>query len=105
MQIPPELSYTIEYIKLLAVSGEGKNAATESRAQEKLPIDDILANMKLADFCYPLKSAIVYFMDSIYFDIEKDVSDENINKMFDFIQEISKDMKNFNEIQMRMKEA
>lgn len=103
MQIPPELSYTIEYIKLLAVSGEGKNAATESRAQEKLPIEDILANMKLADFCYPLKNAIVYFMDSIYFDIEKDVSDENIQKMFEFIEEISKDIKNFVEIQTRMK--
>jgi hypothetical protein len=105
MQIPPELSYTIEYIKLLAVAGEGKNAATESRAQEKLPIEDILANMKLADFCYPLKQGIVYFMDSIYFDIEKDVSDDNINKMFDFIQEISKDLKNFVEIQTRMKQA
>lgn len=54
--------------------------------------------MKLADFCYPLKNAIVYFMDSIYFDIEKDVSDDNINKMFDFITEISKDMANFVEI-------
>jgi len=61
--------------------------------------------MKLADFCYPLKNAIVYFMDSIYFDIEKDVSDENINKMFDFIQEISKDLKNFIEIQTRMKQV
>lgn len=58
--------------------------------------------MKLADFCYPLKNAIVYFMDSIYFDIEKDVSDDNINKMYDFIQEISKDLKNFVEIQTRM---
>ena len=44
-------------------------------------------------------------MDSIYFDIEKDVSDENINKMFDFIQEISKDFKNFIEIQTRMKQV
>lgn len=61
--------------------------------------------MKLADFCYPLKQGIVYFMDSIYFDIEKDVSDDNINKMFDFIQEISKDLKNFVEIQTRMKQA
>lgn len=51
---------------------------SESRAQEKLPIDDILENMKLGDFCFPLKSALVYFTDSVYFDIEKDVSEENI---------------------------
>jgi hypothetical protein len=34
--------------------------------------------MKLADFCFPLKNALVYFMESIYLDIEKDVSEENI---------------------------
>lgn len=78
IQIPPELSYTIEYIKLLANCGDGKNALTESRAQEKLPIDDILENMKLADFCFPMKEALVNFMHSIYFDIEKEVSEENI---------------------------
>ena len=30
IQIPPELSYTIEYIKLLAYCGDGKNALTET---------------------------------------------------------------------------
>ena len=32
IQIPPELSYTIEYIRLLASCGDGKNAMTETRA-------------------------------------------------------------------------
>lgn len=85
IQIPPELSYTIEYIKLLATAGEGKNSATESIASDKLPIDDLMANLEIADFCYPLKSSLVYFMDSIYFDIEKDVTDDNIVKMFKII--------------------
>jgi hypothetical protein len=85
IQIPPELSYTIEYIKTLAFTAEGKNAITETRCQDKLPVQDILDNMSLADFCFPLKSALVYFMDAVYFDIEKDVSDENIAKFFDFI--------------------
>jgi len=48
-------------------------------------VQDILDNMSLADFCFPLKSALVYLMDAVYFDIEKDVSDENIAKFFDFI--------------------
>jgi len=39
---------------------------------------DLIENMKMADFCYPLKSSLVYFMDSIYFEIEKDVSDDNV---------------------------
>lgn len=88
---------------MLAYCGEGKNAGTETRCQEKLPIEDILENMQLADFCFPLKSALVYFMDSIYFDIEKDVTDENIGKMYDFMQIISVDIEKFIEIQQRNK--
>ena len=60
--------------------------------------------MKLADFCFPLKSALTYFMDSIYFDIEKDVSDENIQKMFSFLEIISDDLERFIEIQQRLKQ-
>lgn len=92
------MSYTIEYIQLLGNAGEGKNATTETRAQEKLPINDIIENMKLADFCFPLKSALTYFMNSIYFDIEKDVSDENIQLMFKFLEIISQDLDRFVEI-------
>ena len=57
----------------------------------------------MADFCFPLKSALVYFMDSIYFDIEKDVSDENIQKMFSFNEIIATDLERFVEIQTRVK--
>ena len=57
--------------------------------------------MKLADFCFPLKKALVSFMDSIYFDIEKDVSEENIQKMINFIVIISNDLERFVEIQMK----
>ena len=64
-------------------------------------MEDILENMHLADFCFPLKSALVYFMDSIYFDIEKDVTDENIQKMYDFLQIIAADLERFIEIQQR----
>ena len=105
IHIPPEISYTIEYLKLLGICGEDKNAITETRAQEKLPIDDILENMKLADFCFPLKNALVYFMESIYFDIEKDVSEENIQKMINFIVIISNDLERFNEMQMKIRQS
>jgi len=61
--------------------------------------------MRLADFCFPLKSALVYFMDSIYFDIEKDVSDENIQKMFAFMEIVATDLERFVEIQTRVKQS
>ncbi len=92
------MSYTIEYIKILAFTAEGKNGITETRCQEKFPVLDILENMKLADFCYPLKSALVYFMDAVYFDIEKDISDENIKRFFSFINIISVDIERFLDI-------
>jgi len=69
------------YIKLLGVSGEGKNHTTEAIASDKLPLDDLIKNMEMADFCYPLKSSLVYFMDSIYFDVGKEISDDNISRM------------------------
>lgn len=81
IQIPPELCYTIEYIMLLGKTGYEKNSATEAIASDKLPLYDLIKNMELADFCYPLKCSLIYFMDTIYFDVEKDVSDENISKM------------------------
>ena len=68
----------MEYVRLLGRCGEGKNSVTESIAAEKMSLFDLIENLKMADFCYPLKSSLVYFMDSIYFDIEKDVSDENV---------------------------
>ena len=57
----------------------------------------------MADFCYPLKSSLIQFMNSIYFDIEKDISDENIAKMWSIIQIINQDIEKFQEIQQRVK--
>jgi len=59
--------------------------------------------MEMADFCYPLKSSLVFFMDSIYFHVEKDVSDENIAKMQKLIQIIYLDLEKFLDIQQRVK--
>ena len=72
------MCYTIEYIKLLAASGEGKNHITESIASDKLPLNELIKNLEMADFCYPLKSSLVYFMNNIYFNIGKEVIEDNI---------------------------
>ena len=98
MIIPPELCYTIEYIKILGICGAGKNSKTEYIASEKFSMDYVITNLKIADFCYPLKNALVYFMDSIYFDAEKEVSEENIEKMKEFLNIILVDLEKFVEI-------
>lgn len=57
----------------------------------------------MSDFCYPLKSALIYFMDNIYFETEKDVSDDNIAKMHQVFMIICDDMKIFLQMQQRVK--
>jgi len=59
----------------------------------------------MADFCYPLKSSLVYFMDTIYFDIEKEVTDENIAKMNMVIEIIYEDLEKFIRIEQRVSKA
>ena len=61
-------------------------------------MSDLVANLKIADFCYPYKEALIYFLDSIYFDIEKDVSDENIALMWEAINIAYADIEKFLEI-------
>lgn len=70
-----------------------------------MPIDDLIANLRIADFCYPLKSALVYFMDSIYFDAEKETTDDNIVKMYEVVKMIKDDLSKFLEIEMRVTAA
>ena len=55
IEMPPEMCYTMMYIRLIAMSGMGKNVQCETRAQALLPMKDLAQNLDLADFCYPLK--------------------------------------------------
>lgn len=54
--MPNELSYTIEFVKLLAVSGSGRNAMTELKCQSFLSIKDITETLKLSQFCFPSRT-------------------------------------------------
>ena len=66
-----------------------------------MPLTDLIKNLEIADFCYPLKSSLIYFMDTIYLEIEKDVTDDNINKMFTVMEIICSDIEKFLEVQQR----
>jgi hypothetical protein len=60
--LPNELAYTIQFIRLLAISGSGRNAMTELKCQSFLSIKDITENMKLSQFCYPFKDVLLDFL-------------------------------------------
>ena len=64
-----------------------------------MTLDDIISNLQVSDFCYPLKSSIVSFINEVHFDIEKDVSEENETKMFTIITHFSRDLQKFYEFQ------
>ena len=70
----------------------GHNSTTESIAADRFPLDDCIKNMTMAEFCYPYKTALLYFIDAIYFDIEKEVSDENVLKIKAIVDIIRSDM-------------
>lgn len=93
--IPPELCYTIEYLKLLSLCGAGHNSFTESIAAEQMPLNDCIKNLEIADFCYPYKTSLIQFIDNIFFDIEKEVSDDNIQKIKIVIEIIRADLERF----------
>ena len=62
-------------------------------------MDDVIVNLRIADFCYPLKQSLVFFMESIFFDIEKEVSEDNIERIKEFVNILSNDLEKFVEIE------
>jgi hypothetical protein len=97
--IPPELCYTIEYLKLLANTGAGHNSTTEAIASEQFPLEDGIQNLQIADFCYPYKTSVLYFIDSIYLDIEKETSDENVVRIKNVIDIVREDLEKYIQVQ------
>lgn len=68
-------------------------------------MEDLIINMQKADFCYPLKSAILQFLQHIYLDIEKEIGEDFINLVWKLIRLIVIDMEKFVEIMQRQKRA
>lgn len=61
--------------------------------------------MKLVDFCYPMKYSLMNFMKNIYFEIEKEISEEFSMNVWQVIQIVVDDLKKFVEIMQRQKRA
>ena len=64
---------------------------------------DLIKNMQEADFCYPLKSAILSFLLNIYLDIEKEIGEDFINQVWKLIQQLEDDLLKFVQVMQRQK--
>ena len=64
-----------------------------------MSLDDLISNLGMAQFCFPLKSSIVSFVNNVYFDIEKDVADEDMAKMHTIITHFNNDFEMFHKLQ------
>ena len=67
------------------------------------PMEDLIKNMQLAEFCYPLKSAILMFLQNIYLDIEKEIGEDFIKLIWELVEHLIEDLKMFNEVMTRQK--
>lgn len=105
IDVPPEVSYAITYIQLLSFAAQGKNASCETRAQAVFDVRDVIANMKISDFCYPFKSALLFFLQNAYFDIEKEVTEDFTKVVWQIVEIVVEDMKKFTEVMQRQKRA
>ena len=52
---------------------------TELKCQSLFPIQEIVENLRIAEFCYPYKQALVDFTLHIYLSTEKDQGDDYAN--------------------------
>ena len=101
--VPPEMAYTMQYMMVVANSGMGKNAQCETRAQALFPMEDLIINMSMADFCYPLKSSLLVFLEHIYLDVEKEIGEDFLNQVWQLIALLKEDVKRFVEVMQRQK--
>ena len=68
-----------------------------------MPMKDLIQNMDLSDFCYPLKSSILLFLEQIYLDTEKEIGEDFTNQLWLLIARLEKDLLKFVEVMQKQK--
>ena len=64
---------------MVASAAKGRNAQAETRAQALFPMEDLIFSMQKADFCFPLKSALLVYLEHVYLDVEKEIGEDFLN--------------------------
>lgn len=103
INLPPEMAYTMQYLNLIAAAGMGKNAQCETRAQAIFPMEDLIYNMETAEFCFPLKSSLLLFLEHIYLDTEKEIGEDFLNQVWELIDVLERDLIKFVKVMQRQK--
>jgi hypothetical protein len=68
-------------------------------------VQDVIENMRIADFCYPFKSALMFFLQNVFFDIEKEVTEDFTKVVWNVLEIVMQDMLKFTEVMQRQKRA
>lgn len=95
VQTPPQLTYTIELLNVMAVATRGKNAITEVMCQSILSAKDFILCYKEAKFMYTYKIALVEFFIDAYLDIEKDVPSSLQEDIWQFVSDLNDEFEAF----------
>ena len=61
-------------------------------------MEDLIFNMRKADFCYPLKSALLLYLEHVYLDVEKEVGEDFLNQVWQLLLQLQIDMEKFVEV-------
>lgn len=85
--IDPYLDYFSNFLYLLAVLCEDRNAATESKCQKFFEIGDLVLLCNLAKDCWYLKRNIMLFYFHVYCETEMEISEfqEDYNLLSEFV--------------------
>lgn len=105
IDLPPEMQYSITYMTIISQCGKGKNATSETRAQALFTMHDLIENFKMCDFCYSFKSSLVQYLNNIYFDTEKQMSEDFISQAWQIIDLIIQDLQKFIEVMQRSRRS
>eukprot|EP00753_Platysulcus_tardus_P010959 PLAT3172.1.p1 GENE.PLAT3172.1~~PLAT3172.1.p1 ORF type:complete len:3198 (-),score=1828.26 PLAT3172.1:113-9706(-) len=68
------LAYHIELLNLLIACAEGKNAATETRCQTLLPLEDLVRHVAALNNAWLVKTPFVQYVNHVYMDTEGSVT-------------------------------
>ena len=92
VELSGELDYLVSLLDVMAVSCEEKNAATESKCQFFIPLKALRDIYVLANKCYYVKYAVMYFLYHVYLDTEKDLCGEDDQYLSDIFVSITEDL-------------
>jgi len=86
VDLPSEILYLSSLLKILAITCQEENNATESKCQTFLPLSQIVSLLNISGECWFLKKYLMYFYFHVFLETERELNEEK--KSIDDINEI-----------------